>query len=69
MIDDYMQDKELDKIKEIIGIEKFDDIKDDQLLDDVTLEIVVLLKTSVIKDDNKFYPAKYLEEALVSQNQ
>ena len=35
----------------------------------VTLEMVVLLKTCVIKDDDKFYSEKYLEEALVSSNQ
>ena len=27
MVDDYMLDKALDRIKEIIGIEKFDDTK------------------------------------------
>ena len=69
VIDDYMQDKVLDKIKEIIGIAKFYDTKDGKLPCDITLEIVVLLKTCVIKDDDKFYLGKYLEEALVSSNQ
>ena len=27
MVDDYILDKALDKVKEIIGIEKFDDTK------------------------------------------
>ena len=27
MVDDYMLDKVLDKIKEVIGIERFDDAK------------------------------------------
>ena len=41
MVDDYMINKVLNKIKEIISIQKFDDIKvlidaDDKLTDDVT---------------------------------
>ena len=41
MVDNYMLHKVLDKIKEIIGIEKFGDTKvlietDDKLLDDIT---------------------------------
>ena len=68
MVDDYLLDKVLDKIKEIIGIEKFDDTKilidkDDELPDDITLKNVVILLTCVIKD-GKFYPQILLEEAL-----
>ena len=42
MVDDYMIDKVLDKIKEIIGIEKIDDTKiliitDDQLSHNIIL--------------------------------
>ena len=54
MVDDYILDKVLDKIKEIVGFEKFEDIKilieaDDKLLDDITLENVVILITWIIK--------------------
>lgn len=43
MVDDYMLDKLLGNIKEIIDIEKYDDTKilidmDDELLDGVTLK-------------------------------
>ena len=43
MVDDYMVDKVLDKVKEIIGIRKFDDSKilidtDDKLPDYITLK-------------------------------
>ena len=45
MVDDYIIDKVLDKIKEIIRIEKFDDTKilidtDDKLPDDITLNLI-----------------------------
>ena len=44
MVDDYMLDKVLNKIKEIIGIKNFDDTKilmdaDDKLPDDITLKM------------------------------
>ena len=73
MVDDYMLDKVLDKIKKIIGIEKFDDTKiligmDDKLPDDVTLKNFVILTTCVIKDGNKFYLQIFFKEALVSKN-
>ena len=56
MVDDYMLDKVLDKIKEIIGIEKFDGTKiliytDDKFPDDITLKNVMILMECVIKDD------------------
>ena len=51
MVDNYMVDKSLDKIKEKIGIEKFDDTKiwintDNKLSDNITLtlhKVVTLL--------------------------
>ena len=54
MVDDYMLDKVLDKIKEIIGIEKFDGTKiliyaDDKFPDDITLKNVIILMACVIK--------------------
>ena len=69
MVDDYMLGKVLNKIKEILGIEKFDDTKilidtDDKLSDDVTLKYVVIFITYVIKDDDNFYPQIFSEEAL-----
>ena len=60
MFDDYMLDKVLVKIKEIVGIEKFDDTKilidADDKLSYITFENVVILMTYVIKDYGKFYP-------------
>ena len=38
---------------------------DDKLQDDITLQIVVILMTYVIKDDGKFYPQLFLKEALL----
>ena len=72
MVDDYMLDKALDKIKEIIGLEKFYDTKilidtGDKLPKVITLKNIVILMTCVIKDDflnKKLYPQIYLEEAL-----
>ena len=69
MVDGYMLRKVLEKIKEIISIEKYDDTKilvdtDDKLLDDITLKNVVILMTCVIKDGNKFYIQVFLEHAL-----
>ena len=69
MTDDYMLDNVLDKIKEIIGIEEFDDTKilietDGKLPDDIALKNVVILIPRVIKDDDKFCPQIFLEKAL-----
>ena len=60
VIDDYVINKLLDKIKEIIDIEKFDNTKilietDDKLPDDIIFKNVVILITCVIKDGPKFY--------------
>ena len=57
----HIVDKVLDKIKEIIGIEKFDDTKilintNDKLSDRITFKRVKILMTCVIKDGNRFYP-------------
>ena len=70
MVDDYMLDKALDKIKGIIGIEKIDGTKilietDDKLPDDISLKAVALLLTWLIKNENKFYLQIFLEEALL----
>ena len=54
MVDDYMLVKELDNIKEILGIDK--------LPDDTTLKDVVISFTCVIKNDDKFNPQIFLEE-------
>ena len=71
MVDDYMLDKVLDKIKEIIGIEKFNDTKifietDSKLSDNVIIKYVVILITCVFKNDDKCYPQIFLKEALVA---
>ena len=57
MLDDYVENKVLDRITEIIGIEKIDNTKilidtDDKLSDDVTLKDIVILVTCFTKDDN-----------------
>ena len=71
MVGDYMLLKEINKIKMIVDIERFDYTKIlteevDKLLDDVIFKSVALLFTCVIKDDYKFYPQILLEEALVA---
>ena len=70
MVDDYMLDKVLDKIKEIIAIEKFDNTKIliEQMINYqmiLLLKILWLLITCVIKDDWQLYPQICLEEALL----
>ena len=57
MLDDYVENKVLDRITEIIGIEKIDNTKilidtDDKLSDDVTLKDIVMLVTCFTQDDN-----------------
>ena len=69
MVNDYMLDKVLGKIAEMIGIEKFDNTKifidaDDKLSNDIIFKNIVILITCVITDDNKFYLQLLLEEAL-----
>lgn len=68
MIDDCMLEKELDKIKEIKGIE-LDNTKiwidtDAELIDHINFEDVVILMTCVKKDDGEFYLQIFSEEAL-----
>ena len=58
--------KLLDKITEIIDIGKFDDTKvlidtNDKLSHCINLKNVVIIMTSVIKDDGKFYLQLLLE--------
>ena len=66
MTDDYM----LDKVKIIIGIEKFDNTKKlidtDKLADEVTLKNTLMLITCIVKDDGKFYLHLFLKETLVA---
>ena len=68
-VKDYMLDKSLEKIKETIGIVKFDDTKilidmDHRLPEYITLKNVVILMTCIIKDDGKYYPQIFLEKTL-----
>ena len=72
MVDDYMVDKVLDKIKELIGIEKFDDTKimintDDKLPNEISLKRVVISMTYVIKDDHKLCSLVFLDHALYNE--
>ena len=58
MHNDFMLVEVLIKIKETIGIEKFDDTKisidtDNKLVDDITSKKVVILMTCVIKNDGE----------------
>ena len=38
---------------------------DDELSDDINFKNIVILMACVIKDDDKFYPQLFLEEALL----
>ena len=72
MVDGNILDKVLDKIKNIIGIEKFDDTKilietDGKLPDDITIKNFVILITWIIKDDGNFYPQLFWEETLYNE--
>ena len=58
VVDHCMVDKVLDRIKEIIDIEKLDNTKnlintEDKLSDDITLKTVLILMTCDIKDGKK----------------
>ena len=69
MVDDNILNKALKKIKEIKGIEKFDDTNilidtGDKFPDDIILRNVVILMTCIIKNVKKFYPQLFLENAL-----
>ena len=75
MVDDYLLDKVLEKLKEILHIEKFDNTKkfdhtktlidtDNKLPVDITLKNIMILMTSVIKNGSKFYPQLFSEETL-----
>ena len=69
MVNDYMLDKVLNKIKETIGIAKFDNAKilidtDDKLPDYTTLINAAILAFIII-DDGKLYQQILLEEALL----
>ena len=60
MVDDYMLERVLDKITEIIGIENFDNTKilidtNGQLPQDITWKNVVILMTCIINNDGKLY--------------
>ena len=69
MVDNYILDNIIDRIKEIVGIGEYDNTKilidtDDKLLEDATFNNVVILIKCIIKDDGKFYSQLFLEEAL-----
>ena len=61
IVGNYVLDKVLGRFKKIIGIKEFDKTKilidtDDILPDNITFRNAVVLMTSVIKDNGKFYP-------------
>ena len=65
-----MLNKVLDKIEEVIAIEKFDGTEmlidtDDKLSDNITLKNAAISVTCIIKDDGKFYSHLFLEKGLL----
>ena len=65
-----MLNKVWDKIKDIESIENFGNTKilidtDDKLPNNITLKYAVIVVTCDIKDDDKFHPQQFLEEALL----
>ena len=69
MVDDYMLNKALGKIKEIIGIQKFD-YTNIWLIQMINFQMIllyditfVILITCFIKDYGKFYLQIFLQEA------
>ena len=73
MFDDFILNRVLDKIKEIISIEMFHEttimiVTGDKLTDDTPFKNAVILITCVIKDDGKCYPQMFLEEAKHGNN-
>ena len=72
MVDDTILGNVLDKIKKIIGIEIFDDIKiligvDNKLPDDISLKNVVIWMTYVIKDADQFLSTIIFEISVSSK--
>ena len=72
IVNDFILNKVLDKIKEIIGIEKSDNTKilidtDNIMPNEISLKKVVISMTCVIKDGNKFYSRLFLEHALYDE--
>ena len=69
MVNDYILDKKLNKIKKTIGIKKFDDLKvlidtNGKLPDNITFKNCLILTSCVIKDNDNFYLQIFLEKAL-----
>ena len=63
--------KVIDKIKNIIGAERFDDINifietNEKLSNYITLKNFLMLVTCAIKDGDKFYSEIFLEEAFLA---
>ena len=72
IVDHYMPDKLLDKIKDTIGNKKFDDTKilietDHNFLDNIIMKNVVILITCVMKDLDKFYSVHFIGKTLVTE--
>ena len=73
MVNDYVLDKVLDKIKKIINIIKFNDTKilidtDDKLPGYIAFKNIVILITRIIKGDDKFYQQIFLEKTLYNED-
>ena len=71
MLNNTTLNKVSDKIKMIIGIEKFDDTKIlidtyDKLSNDIILKNAVIFITGIINNGDKFYQQIFLEKALVA---
>lgn len=59
-VNNYMLDKVLDTIREIIGIEKFDN----KILIDTVYTLKNDINNNVIKGDGTFYPQIFLERSI-----
>ena len=73
MFDNFILNRVLDKIKEIISFEMFHEtaimiVTGDKLTDDTPFKNAVILITCVIKDDGKYYPQMFLAEAKHGNN-
>ena len=67
-VDDYMLNKASYKIKNLLGIWKFDDAEvlidmDYKLLNYIFLKNIATSLTCLIEDDGKFYSRIFLQEA------
>ena len=69
MVDDYMLDRVLDKIKEIKDFDKLDVTEimiDNKLVDEITIQNVAIIISCVIKNYDNIYQQLFVEESIRS---